>query len=60
MSVVINVQSINNEDEDRKVSFGDKCCQCCMSHPQLLLWFFILLILGITIGISEYAKQNKI
>ena len=58
MSTVINVQSVDGTRED--LSFGDKVCKFCMKHPQALLWCFIIIILGISIGISEYAKQNKI
>lgn len=58
MSTVINIQSVDGTIED--LSFGDKVCKFCMEHPQALLWCFIIIILGISIGISEYAKQNKI
>jgi hypothetical protein len=58
MSVVINVQSIDGED--REINSSNKCLKFFISHPQVLLWCFIIIILGISIGISEYAKQNKI
>lgn len=59
MSVVINVQSVDGE-ERKNLSFCDKICMFFMSHPMVLLWCFIIIILAISIGISEYAKQNKI
>lgn len=58
MSTVINVQSVDGREE--KISFSDKVCKFCMGHPQTLLWCFIIIILVISIGASEYAKQNKI
>ena len=58
MSTVINVQSVDGTGE--KISFSDKFSVFCMKHTQALLWCFIIMILGISIGISEYAKQNKI
>ena len=59
MSVVINVRSINGEEREN-LSFADKICKFCMEHSMVLLWCFIIIILAISIGISEYAKQNKI
>ena len=58
MTVVINVQSVDGAD--REINYSNKCLSFFMKHPQALLWCFILIILGIAIGISEYAKQNKI
>ena len=59
MTTVINVQSQDNLEEE-KLSCFDKLCKFMMKHPQTILWCFIIIILGISIGISEYAKQNKI
>ena len=59
MSTVINVQSVDGEEREN-LSFGNKVCKFCIGHPQALLWCFIIIILVISIGISEYAKQNKI
>ncbi len=55
MSVVINVQSVDGE-ERKNLSFCDKICMFFMSHPMVLLWCFIIIILAISIGISEYAE----
>ena len=59
MATVINVQSQDNLEEE-KLSCFDKLCKFMMKRPQTILWCFIITILGISIGISEYAKQNKI
>lgn len=59
MGVVINVRSIDGEEREN-LSFVDKICKFCMGHPMVLLWCFIIIILAISIGASEYAKQNKI
>ena len=62
MSTVINVQSVDGADRGwgEIDSTSNKICKFCIGHPQALLWCFIIIILGISIGISEYAKQNKI
>lgn len=62
MSTVINIQSVDGADRGwgEIDPSSNKCLSFFMKHPQALLWCFIILILVISISISEYAKQNKI
>lgn len=62
MATVINVQSVDGADRGwgEINPSSNKCLSFCMKYPQTILWCFIITILIISIGISEYAKQNKI